>query len=1024
MFLKRIVAIIAALFILILTRSCFEFRLINQPLNANPNSSFEVDIILEASSYDWGGRLYFGINLPDGWTVDDSIFYVHEYGLIEGVFTYSPEYTEIMNLGEEVKEGYHWWVAASSDSLEEGESPPEGSYSFKLRINTDDKSGIFFLDYMNTIFRQEDSYTYSLNHPVSVGSTVTLTVTNTNDYGEGSLRDAIEKTLWGGDIEFDFEMPDTIELNSTLVINKSLDIIGPASGELTISGQNKCRVFDLIGAYVKTHISLSNFTIKNGFSEEDGGGIQLTDMGMTLTDVNLTLTDVSIRECTSAYGGGIYWAGDSLSLKDVTISDNLAEREGGGIYIDNDDSYAELDNVIIDGNSAQQSGGGIYLSSRSANFKNTTIKNNWAVNGGGIYIANDWSYNEISFESDMLSRSNIYLNMALTGRDIYYKSSNWSQSVYVDTFTVLNPSYHHVYSENYENKIRMYIQNSKIDQFEEDLFGKDLFVSSEGSDINSGTSPDKSLRTIFMAVSLIQPDTSKSCKIRISNGIYSRSANGEVFPVYIPDNVSLVGESRDSVILDAGGKNGGVIFDHVENSGIESMTITGSQESGIISDNSNPVLKDLIIENNYAENGGGIYFNYSDAELEDLVIKDNEAEEDGGGIHCAHSDPGMKDIIIENNQADNGGGIYYHRSALKLKDLILMDNEANSGGGIYCDDSDTELKDIIIENNTANFGGGIYFIESEAELDSVTIKNNTSMSGGGILLDRSDVNQNYVNIIGNEASTGSGIYLINSDSYIVNTTIHDNLVDIDDPFLGIYRGILHCRSSSKLVIVNSILRNDSGFEILFTSSGDSTIILHSNIEDGIFGINTNDSGTVHYLYNNMDSDPLFVDPENGDYNLQKDSPCIDAGIVYYSYWDKPLIGLAPDEYIGSKPDIGAHEYDPSTEPEIIPDKFIILQNYPNPFNPSTTIEYSIPVISRQYTVDSKQYQESSIRNQVSVSLIVYDILGREVATLVNEHQRPGNYKVQFDAAGLSSGVYFYKLTAGQFVDTKKLMLLK
>ncbi|MEN8193039.1 MAG: hypothetical protein ABFS12_09505, partial [Bacteroidota bacterium] len=67
-------------------------------------------------------------------------------------------------------------------------------------------------------------------------------------------------------------------------------------------------------------------------------------------------------------------------------------------------------------------------------------------------------------------------------------------------------------------------------------------------------------------------------------------------------------------------------------------------------------------------------------------------------------------------------------------------------------------------------------------------------------------------------------------------------------------------------------------------------------------------------------------------------------------------------------------------------KFNLSQNYPNPFNPSTTIEYSIPVNSTQYTVDSKQYQESSIQHQVSVSLKVYDILGREVTTLVNKKQ--------------------------------------
>ncbi len=85
--------------------------------------------------------------------------------------------------------------------------------------------------------------------------------------------------------------------------------------------------------------------------------------------------------------------------------------------------------------------------------------------------------------------------------------------------------------------------------------------------------------------------------------------------------------------------------------------------------------------------------------------------------------------------------------------------------------------------------------------------------------------------------------------------------------------------------------------------------------------------------------------------------------------------------------------------------FSLEQNYPNPFNPSTSI----------------QYQVSSISN---VSLKVYDVLGNEVATLVNEEKPAGNYEVEFNASQLTSGIYFYKLQAGSFVETKKMILLK
>ena len=92
-------------------------------------------------------------------------------------------------------------------------------------------------------------------------------------------------------------------------------------------------------------------------------------------------------------------------------------------------------------------------------------------------------------------------------------------------------------------------------------------------------------------------------------------------------------------------------------------------------------------------------------------------------------------------------------------------------------------------------------------------------------------------------------------------------------------------------------------------------------------------------------------------------------------------------------------------PEKVLFKYRLSQNYPNPFNPSTTISYSIP--QRNF-----------------VQLIVYDILGREVSSLVNKEQAAGNYKVEFNASYLSSGVYFYRLQSGGFSETKKLILLQ
>jgi hypothetical protein len=94
----------------------------------------------------------------------------------------------------------------------------------------------------------------------------------------------------------------------------------------------------------------------------------------------------------------------------------------------------------------------------------------------------------------------------------------------------------------------------------------------------------------------------------------------------------------------------------------------------------------------------------------------------------------------------------------------------------------------------------------------------------------------------------------------------------------------------------------------------------------------------------------------------------------------------------------------STNSDALSD-FSLSQNYPNPFNPSTVISYQLPVIG-------------------FVTLKVYDILGREIATLVNEEKPAGEYEVEFDGSALTSGIYFYQLKAGSYVETRKMVLLK
>jgi len=108
--------------------------------------------------------------------------------------------------------------------------------------------------------------------------------------------------------------------------------------------------------------------------------------------------------------------------------------------------------------------------------------------------------------------------------------------------------------------------------------------------------------------------------------------------------------------------------------------------------------------------------------------------------------------------------------------------------------------------------------------------------------------------------------------------------------------------------------------------------------------------------------------------------------------------------------------------EKLPDNFVLSQNYPNPFNPTTKIKYTI----------SQSIILSEMKNLIPIQLKVYDILGNEIAILVNEEKPAGNYEVVFGGDGLTSGVYFYQLRAGNpltgsgqgFMETKKMVLLR
>ncbi len=158
------------------------------------------------------------------------------------------------------------------------------------------------------------------------------------------------------------------------------------------------------------------------------------------------------------------------------------------------------------------------------------------------------------------------------------------------------------------------------------------------------------------------------------------------------------------------------------------------------------------------------------------------------------------------------------------------------------------------------------------------------------------------------------------------------------------------------------------------------------------------SGRESLFFSSDSGKTWAADPLSGNFQMGSDLAATD-GKVCWLLCERVYRNLNADHVTGIK-----SQY-PST-----PDQFILYQNFPNPFNPVTTIKYGVP--------------SESGGGLIKVKLSVYDILGNKLKVLVNDEQGSGLYEVKFDGSGLASGIYLYRIQAGQYSDTKKLVILK
>jgi len=565
-----------------------------------------------------------------------------------------------------------------------------------------------------------------------------------------------------------------------------------------------------------------------------------------------------------------------------------------------------------------------------------------------------------------------------------------------------------------------------------------IYVSATGSDEEGDGSVTNPFETIQKGVDVaIDMDT-----VYVSNGIYEGGI------VISNKAISLIGESREGTKIN--------------------QPISSPQISIVDCQAGTTRVENFIIKHGSSNNGGGIYSSGSIVEIDSVDFSYNSSSNNGAAINSIESTVKVQNSTFSLNTSDNiGGAIYvdplttceiYNSSfdnngalwggaiatvgggKLLVEGCNISFNTASGnnpnpnenyptfggGGGIYQEWSDSlEIYDSEITNNTAatGAGGGIaVYLSNDVTINNIVLSDNSSSGpnypsgGGGAAFYRADnvlfENSTIANNVSNHNS-GGGIFF-GSESGQASIVVHatfNRLTLVNNSALS--GGAIFCWSAILNLYHSTLAQNEASNSEWSGGGLASHYVSRPNIISSLFYNNLPNS--IHNGYpqtpvlvayslvqeqwtgwgNLIDIDPLFCDPDSGDYSLAENSPCVGTG---EDGSNMGAFGIGCDAIILNISD------------ELVPITYTLHQNYPNPFNPVTTLRYDLP-------------------ENAMINITIYDMLGREVKTLINQTQDAGYKSVIWDATNdygkpVSAGLYLYQIQAGEYISTKKMVLLK
>jgi hypothetical protein len=652
-------------------------------------------------------------------------------------------------------------------------------------------------------------------------------------------------------------------------------------------------------------------------------------------------------------------------------------NKGGGIYIEGSRPsirWVNIEDCAADGGW----GGGIYISDSDVSLIRTNISRNHAQWGGGIAAENSHlilRFTTLIDDSASVSGGGVYLNNV----DLNARRFNGFNNV-----AVLNGGGLFATGGS-DVVIRILLLNGN----RANLGGGFSFNDSSTIDLNNGN------------INLNNAEN--------GGGIWASAVTGTIGAVRFQNNTAedLGGamhlssnsdlEATDMVVINNSANRGG---------GISILNSVGDFVGG-------------EINNNYAWRGGGIFSNGSDLDFFSITLTQNNSEDIGGGLLSISTNLVMDSTNVTFNSSDSssGGGIRcLNFDSTSTYDVVITNsfiarnNAYNSGAGAFFGtaNDDTSGMNILIENtrfirNNGNHYTGlrIYGLNTQFEVNNCIFRGNNAVqfAAGSGFSGSCTGSVNHSLYAFNHAATAGGNF--NSGG----TTVWSGAdVDFDHCTFAnntaAYGTALTVGAASSSV-TNSIIWGDSTSNHValdeWDGIGGTLVISYTDMVGGSQAVQLEDQQTciLSWLPGNLTQDPMFCLPDSGIFTLAENSPCVAAAD---NGSNLGMFGIGCDAIILSTID------------ELLPAAYALRQNYPNPFNPVTTLRYDLP-------------------ENGYVNITIYDMLGKQVKTLINQTQDAGYRSVIWNSTNnygklVSAGIYLYQIHAGEYMQTKKMVLLK